>query len=140
MENEDHNILYIQIPNPKKNVVKSEFVHVKHEHLPLLHGCWIKYSTGNVMEIGGILTLMSATECFLRIPQRKTVNAVKIDKNTTFYCKQSTENYKALQEIVKEKEKLKIKTRQLQHQIDRFNKTKDAFHKFVLETLPIHNK
>lgn len=104
----------------------TDFVEIKAMYLNLLKGTWIKYKDGVTGDYysGGFLINVTDDHIVLRNVQQKIFN---VEKNCVFYCKNNTENYYAVQEIIIERQKLAHERYLLNLEKIKFNEDKKKF-------------
>lgn len=112
----------------KENSVSMDgYVELDKKYLYFFKNTWIKYTDNQncISYSGGNLNSISDYTVVLK-NIKGCVKELDI-KDYTFYCKESTEQYKALKEILVEKEKINIERNILLHEKNIFMKQKRDF-------------
>lgn len=110
--------------NKNNNNIPTDYVEINYKNLIFLARCWIKYKNikTNIFHSGGMF--MSFND---KIVILKTIRGELIEcdiNNNIFYCKTDTENYKALQEILLEKERIQFEKIKLKTEIKKYYELK----------------
>jgi hypothetical protein len=111
-----------------KTAVSFEgYIEIKPEYLYFFKNTWIKYTDKktSVPYSGGNLSSIDDDTITLKNIRGSIFELNK--KNYIFYCKETSEHYKALKEILIEREKLEIEKRQLREEKNNFIKEKKQF-------------
>jgi hypothetical protein len=99
------------------------FVEISTPYLKFFKGSWVKYRdthTGNYFS-GGFLTDLTDDHAVLRNVQQKVIH---VEKCHVFYCKNNTEIYFGVQELIIEKQKLTQEKHVFNQAKNQFNQTK----------------
>ena len=106
-------------------------VEIQDEYLKFFYNCWVKCinKTSKKYDSGGLLVSIKNNIVFLRSLHDQVLKEFYTD-NTVFFVKKTTENYKAMQEIQMEKEKMvyiRNKYKKLEKEIKDFEENKRRF-------------
>ena len=116
------------VPQKSSNgTVALNFVEMSTKYLKLFKNSWVKYQDRHTLEVfsGGFLIDLTESHVILRNIQQKVF---EIDKREfIFLCKNDTENYKAVQEIIIEKQKLARERFELNKEKAQFLEEKKKF-------------
>jgi hypothetical protein len=118
----------------KKNINLDGYIEIHHKYLNFFKNTWIKYSDKHnlISYAGGNLYSVENDTVVLK-NIKGTVFELKVDEYI-FYCKETTEQYKALKNIIIEMEKIDIERRVLQEEKNKFMKQKrDFFLKYKIK-------
>ncbi len=128
------NLSKINVKKEKKHATLEGYIEISPKYLYFFKNTWIKYTDKQdfVSYPGG--NLISIEESLVVL---KNIKGTIFELNTDdyiFYCREASEQYKALQEILVEKEKLEIQRLKLQEERNLFIKQKrDFFLKYKIK-------
>ena len=107
-------------PSKAKNINLDEYIEISSKYIRFFKNCWIKYTDRSslVTYQGGFLISCSKNELVLRNIRQYIIELRT--KDYIFYCKDDTEQYQTVKELIMEKQKLE-KQREI------FNKEKKEF-------------
>lgn len=121
------NLSSVIVKKNQKHASLQDYIEIPFKYLYFFKNTWIKYTDKQEMITysGGNLTSISDDSVILRNIKGDVFELNK--EFYIFYCRENAEQYKALKEILIEREKLEIERRILQEEKNTFIKQKREF-------------
>lgn len=121
------NLSKVVVKKEKKHTTLDGYIEINPRYLYFFKNTWIKYTDKQdfISYPGGNLFNIESDSLVLK-NIKGTVFELTIS-DYIFYCREASEQYKALQEILLEKEKLELERRKLQEEKNIFTKQKREF-------------
>lgn len=132
MENKILTINISDVNKPKNNIqaIDEAYVEIKPENLKYMYGSWIRYADKENVEMihpGGKLVELSfeGNQLFLRTIKGEFTQ-LKLTKNI-FYCKNDSESYRAMKELIHSYERLEHEKKLFEIQKKEFDLRKKKY-------------
>jgi hypothetical protein len=89
-----------------------DFVEIKSSYLKHLHGSYIKWSKGDLINSGGFVQTVNKDCAVFRTPSKKdSDNEIVYFDGVIFYVKKGNLNYQSISELIIEREKIEYEKR-----------------------------
>lgn len=114
-------------PNRPKNINLDDYIEISSKYIRFFKNCWIKYTDKNslITYQGGFLINSTNDQIVLRNIKQETFELNR--KDFIFYCKDTSEQYEIVKELMLEKEKLDRKIHEFNIEKKEFLQQKKIF-------------